>query len=696
MTSGTGMTATPAFDLLAQGIYVKTRALSNAPRPPLQALGREIRLNFRPLPATSCRREYPSRRMKNGLAKCRKWILPPGDDIVTGMNKKSLRAILMLAAALFTLNLICFNYSQYAVLPALAAMLLLVALVGVGDALAAWLRIVPAGILDKAGLGLMAATAYFFLAGYLKILNRWAVLLFFAVSLSLAAWRSIVGRRQGDGWFGLAGFLSRPAGEYAAFLVPLIYAVLPPVFYDSLVYHLGIPNLYLQNGGFIATPQFVFANTFIYYEISLIPAVFLGDLVPRLFHFLLGTIFLLAVADEAAERWGIRGKARLLLALVSLPMTLFLLVTCMNDLAGAIFIFLAIRHFQRRNWKLAAAFWGFAVGIKYFNLLPFALFLAIAVKPWRKPELKKALLMALIVLLAVSPLVLKNFRFTGNPVFPFLSSVFPSPFWDEGRFQLLRNDVGRIVRSPNDFIKLPYSLSFFNHGYGGLVGPLFLVLLPFLLLAPVRQKTWLLWALLLLAIAPFMTANLRFVYIAFVLLAIFALQALETSGGRALKAIFHLLVAVNFALGFSMLEKFYKAHSAWDGELSPEEYKGSFFPAYPVFAFVNASTPARARVLVAGEARNYYLKRPYQVSSALDHGILKKYLSPSRTADEFFAAVGKAGFSYLLVNFSEQARMQGTYAQLSAEEYEKVTAFLRLRQPVFRAGPVCLYEVAPP
>ena len=608
------------------------------------------------------------------------------------MSKPILHAILSAAAVVFTLNLLFFNYSQFVILPLLGALFLLAALIGLGDGLAALFKIPAAGILEKAALGLMAAAAYFYLACFFRILNPWTILAFFAASLAVSGLRFLSGQGMLERRAELKIFFARPLSEYAVFLVPLVYAALPPSFYDSLVYHLGIPNLYLQSGGFVATPQFVFANTFIYYEISLIPAVFLGDLVPRLFNFFLGALFVLTVADEAVEHWGVKKKLSLILAIVSLPMTLFLLATCKNDLAGAMFIFLALQRFRRGDWKLSAAFWGFAVGVKYFNLLPLALFVLVAFKPWKKVDLRKLALTALVVILAVSPLLVKNYRFTGNPFFPFLHGVFPSDYWDGDRFRLLQDDVGVMVRAPGDMLRLPYDLSFFNHGYGGLVGPLFLVFLPFLLLGPVRDKKWLLWVLLILTAAPFFTASLRFAYIVFVVLAIFATRAYELAGGKFLKGIFYLLIALNFVMGFAMLEKFYQAHSLLGGTYSPEEYREHFFPAYPAFAYLNRQTPAGAKILIAGEARNFYLKRPYQLSSALDYCILKKYLQAGRDAAGFVAAIRKDGFAYLLVNFSELERLQEQYRILTAAEKEKLLFFLGTMTPVFRQGALCVYR----
>ena len=599
----------------------------------------------------------------------------------------------MAAALFFTLNLVLFNYSRFVVLPLLAAFLLLALCVGLGDALAAVFRIAHVAVLDRAALGLMATTAFFFLAGLFHALKKPVILGFITAAACVVVWRIWLRRSWLWEWVNEKELLGRPLAEYAVFIIPLAYAALPPTFYDSLVYHLGIPNLYLQSGGFIPTPQFVYANTFIYYEIALIPAVFLGDLVPRLFHFFLGALFVLSVADEAVEHWGVKKRLHLILALVSLPMTLFLLVTCKNDLVGAIFIFLAISQARRENWKLAAAFWGFAVGIKYFNLLPLAAFLLVTVKPWKKADLKKLALMALVIILVVSPLLLKNFHFTGNPFFPFLYKAFPAAFWDGDRFNRLQEDVGKMVHAPADLVRLPYSLSFFNHGYGGLVGPLFLIFLPFLLLGKPRDGRWLGWALLLLGCAPFLTASLRFIYAAFVVLAILSVRAYEEAGGKTLKAVFYAVIALNFIMGFAMLETFYQAHSVLGGKFTSEQYKEKFFPTYPAFAYLNAHAPIGAKVLVAGEARNYYLHRPYQVSSALDYGVLNGYLDRSRDAAEFTAALRRDGFSYLLVNFSELQRLQAYYANMTSAEEKRLTEFLGPMKPIFDQGPVSLYQI---
>jgi hypothetical protein len=129
------------------------------------------------------------------------------------------------------------------------------------------------------------------------------------------------------------------------------------------------------------------------------------------------------------------------------------------------------------------------------------------------------------------------------------------------------------------------------------------------------------------------------------------------------------------------------------GKFSSQQYKEYIFPAYPVFTYINKNTPAQAKILIAGEARNYYLKRPYQLSSALDYCILKKYLTCSSVTTEFVAAIKNDGFSYLLVSFSELERLQKSYLNLTAAEEEKLFDFLHSLAPVFQNGSYFLYKI---
>ena len=198
---------------------------------------------------------------------------------------------------------------------------------------------------------------------------------------------------------------------------------------------------------------------------------------------------------------------------------------------------------------------------------------------------------------------------------------------------------------------------------------------------------------MVLATAPFFTASLRFIYAVFVVLTIFAMLAYEAVGGRLIRVVFWTLIALNFTMGFAILEKSYQAHTAWGGELTQRQYRERLFPAYSLFAHITSVVPHGEKILLVGEARNYYLKRPYQLSSALDYCIVKKYLPGSRDAREFAAAIKADGYSYLAVCLSELERLQKGYAILTDAEKEKLLRFLQNMSPVFSHGSSRLYSL---
>jgi predicted nucleic acid-binding Zn finger protein len=466
---------------------------------------------------------------------------------------------------------------------------------------------------------------------------------------------------------------------------------LPSSFYDSLVYHLGIPNFYLQNQGFIPTPHFFFANTSIYYEISLIPAVFAGDMVPQLFHFLLGMVFLLSISDLAFRFFRLEKRFILLIILLSMPITVFLLCTVKNDLLSAFFIVLGIKYYLENKFKRSALCWGFAIGIKYFNILPLGIFLLLVFIKQKKFNFKRLIIFGIIITTILLPLFIKNYIFTQNPVFPFLGGIFPSvnPYFDASRFAVMKTDVGRLIHTWQDLLKLPYTLSFYELGSGGLIGVQFLIFLPFLII--IRKKAGnsflFVFALLFLAVGSCFTSQVRFMYAACTILAIFTAfiyQSLSQAGPKIMKILFFIIIGLNLVASFGYHERIYRAYYLYSGKSSDiDQYIQEVFPSYPAFNFVNKNLPENARILLVGEARNYYLKRPYYASSGIDYAMIKKYLSPGTTFAEFKAALKKDKITHIIFNAGEFQRLKREYRCLDDYEETLLIAFFKQLQPIF-------------
>ncbi|MDQ1351615.1 MAG: hypothetical protein QG657_1920 [Acidobacteriota bacterium] len=612
---------------------------------------------------------------------------------------------LIVFAFLIAINALLIRYPVNVVLPSLKAigLLAVIFIYGISVLLLFNKKTENIEFPDVCGIGLIFTTFYFYLVSFLKILVPFTILLFYLLPLVLLYF--ILKKKREIVQHALLTFFKRPAREYALFIFPFIYASLPSSFYDTLVYHLGIPNLYLQHQGFIPTPQFFYANTSIYYEISLIPAVFAGDIVPQIFHFLLGVVFIFMLIDLAARFFQLKDRFILLLLVISMPITVFLLSTVKNDLLSAFFILAGIKYYLDNKIKCSALSWGFAIGIKYFNTLPLAIFLVLVFLKEKKINFKVIIIFGIIITAVLLPLFIKNYIFTGNPIFPFLGGYFPqaNPYFDASRFAAMRADVGQIIHSWQDLLKLPYTLSFYEMGSGGLMGAQFLIFLPFIIIAIKRRENrkslLLLFALLFLLVGCYFTAQVRFMYAAIVLLAVFTVmvyESLDALGIKIMKSLFFLVIGLNLVTAFGYQERICRAHYLYSGKsASIDEYLEVAFPTYPAIAYVNKNTPGDANILLVGEARNYYLKRPYYVSSSLDYSILKKYLSAGPGFQDFIAALKQDKIRCIIYNAKEFERLQKVYQCLAEEEMTRSVDFLNHLNPVFtdRNGELYVFEI---
>lgn len=608
---------------------------------------------------------------------------------------------LMAAAVLAALNALALKHTGEVFIPVILAVLLATGVLVYGYGLLSCFKSLreEIGLADAFGAGLVFTAFYFYLACFFNILGPVVLILFYGGPVPVLVWLL---RSRGKGFqAAVTVFFRRSPLGYAVFFPALIFALLPSSFYDTLVYHLGIPNLYLQHGGFIETPQFLFANTSVYYEISLIPAVYAGDLVPRLFHFILGVVFLLAAADFAVERFNIKNRNIFLLAAASMPVSMFLVSTVKNDLAGAFFVFLGVRWLLKDRYGVSALFGGFAIGIKYFNALTMVLFLGVFLIKEKRFPFKKLVILGLITVVVVLPLLVKNYRYAGNPFFPFLGNHFEMEHWDAGRYALMQNDVGKMYHTVPDFLKLPYTLSFDTLGFGGTVGAQFIILLPLLLLggAGALKKKWylLVFSLLLLYVGGYFTVSVRFIYIGFIFLCIYLAVVYESpgSGKTLVRFLFFFVISLNIVMGLAQQEQMFRSVRLLRGGGGVEGYKTAMFPTYPAIDFVNRNTEHGSMIMLVGEARNYYLKRPYRLASGIDYSILKSYLEKTGSGEAFAATLAEDGVDYMILNLAEFNRLQKSYHRLDGAAWQKMAVYLKHLQSriVFQKGGVFVFKI---
>ncbi|MCA9947410.1 MAG: glycosyltransferase family 39 protein, partial [Anaerolineales bacterium] len=316
----------------------------------------------------------------------------------------------------------------------------------------------------------------------------------------------------------------------------LILALLPPTDWDGLFYHLKGPKLYLAAGrivGGIDIPHLSFPALF---EMLFTLAMGLrGDIAAKLLHFsfipwLMALVYLISTgffATEACPEHGRRNTEEkekssqisapsvankqngwtAVLVLISMPMVLNLGAQAYNDLplafyqVAALVALLRWRQNEQTGWLiLSGTFAGLSMGLKYTSFVTPLLLAGFVVwhfwnrekrnnpqsastppQRLRASALKNSLPPLLILTAATTlialPWYLKNWAFTGNPVYPF---VFGGQFWDDFRAAAYAGTGTGLGFDPIALLRLPHDLilGLNDASQDGQPGPLFLIFLP--------------------------------------------------------------------------------------------------------------------------------------------------------------------------------------------------------------------------
>ena len=302
---------------------------------------------------------------------------------------------------------------------------------------------------------------------------------------------------------GVAASLRRRPGHLLAvgvggLILLLPYALLglyPPqpwVSFDALMYHLVVAKLYVQHHGFVFAP---------YVHLSLLP-----ELTEMLFTLML-TLFddiaaqmvstlVLAALVVAVFAWGDRVFSKRVgywagAALLGIPMVTWLGTTAYVDITLTLFGTMALYscwnwlHDRAQPWLiLAAIFAGFAAATKYPGLFFIGLIaLIVFFSGLRGRRYAAALLFIAVAAASAAPWYGRTLYYTGNPVFPFLSTIFGHGYMSAEEAAKLVHDAraAGVGRSISGFISLPWQLAFHPaafRAYPGMAPRKFFLLMP--------------------------------------------------------------------------------------------------------------------------------------------------------------------------------------------------------------------------
>ncbi|MBI5931891.1 MAG: glycosyltransferase family 39 protein [Chloroflexi bacterium] len=285
----------------------------------------------------------------------------------------------------------------------------------------------------------------------------------------------------------------------------LIMALAPPTKFDALTYHLVGPKLWVENGRFESLPGNHFfgfpqlVHTLFAAEMALTFGRLTGGAVV---HWAFGSLSLMAIGGYGWRRFspcvGILAVA-ILLAAPSIWLQFGWPYVDLPPIGFAMLMFIALeqwheQHSDTRWLILASVFIGFAMSVKYpLICLGLSAGFYVLIHGKRTRWLQNGAIMVGVASLVLAPWLLRNLLFYDNPIYPFGPHTGD---WDSLTSQWYTNsDTALLHDLPGLYWTTPITSTVFGidgaGGFAATIGPLFLFLIPLLLLSWKKlEPTW--------------------------------------------------------------------------------------------------------------------------------------------------------------------------------------------------------------
>ncbi len=466
--------------------------------------------------------------------------------------------------------------------------------------------------------------------------------------------------------------------------INLVSSLGPEIFYDSLVYHLAMPQLYILYHRIIPTPHMVYTgNPFGAEMLYGLGLMLQGASLAKLFNW--GAALLIAGLIYKKTRARFSRSSALFAALLfySIPLVCFQNWASTVEIFWTLYTLLAVLVLLEacnaasgsgQRYKLLAlsgCFVGLAMSVKYPAILGLAaLSLPLIFSGQRRENAAdyKILTLELLALwgtaaLIVIPWIFKNWAFYHNPFYP----VFPQFFPHAPKARVAGVVNGDHVR----WNSLSAVFSFKTWGDFGdiwslnnkiynFTGPATLILLPLAFIPKWKDDTRRIFLIMLgFFITWFLYSRMaRFLMPVWPLFCILAALAIMEGGSVAVKfagliaGLYGMLLCVSVVcatalqMGLWQVSLGLVSKAAWLNQNHP----GYRTPYYAGAQFINEHLPLDAKVLVVGDERGFYYKRKFVTASVFNENPLLEAVENSTRQKDVYSQLKDEGISYLLVN----------------------------------------------
>ncbi|MBI5209905.1 MAG: phospholipid carrier-dependent glycosyltransferase [Elusimicrobia bacterium] len=522
-------------------------------------------------------------------------------------------------------------------------------------------------------------------------------------------------------------------------LTLLWLCLMPPHQYDSLVYHLALPETYVREGRLVSPAHLLYSHFPQNAEMLFAAALaFKSDALAQMLMWLATALSLWWVV--ASARREVDAPSAWLAALFLATHTAVMLLATITYVEPLVMLWTTAAVLCMLRWNaagsgrgwlaLSAAFCGLALGTKYTAGATAALLALVPAgrvafgrgRPggWREPLRDTALFVAVTTAVFL-PWLVKNALTIGNPVFPFLYALFPMTGTGWGaetarRYFTILAEYGHGESWLRDLVTLPYQLLVRFARYGGGMdvlgclgwGVVFLgaplALWPALKGLPADRSAGpgaRRFLKLLIAycachfLAWFATGTvLRFLTALAPLLALLAaagarrLWLASDRGARAaLAAGLAVMTAAN--LGF-----FLYVHDVFEtGQvLLGVETRSAFLTRrldyYSCAAWCQDGLGPNDRILVVGEQRAYYLARDHVASTVNAPNRFVAMANGAADPSDLARRLRSEGFTAVLYVPREMKRLMTAFGDITEKGFGNISGLFDRSAPVF-GGPAC-------
>jgi 4-amino-4-deoxy-L-arabinose transferase-like glycosyltransferase len=494
--------------------------------------------------------------------------------------------------------------------------------------------------------------------------------------------------------------------------------LIPPYIPDECIYHLPVPQQFIQQGRIFPSYNNLFGNLPFLIHMLYVPCLMVGsDIAAKFISFFLAITTAVSLYAFCARFLMRRIGLVALFAFFAAGVVVEVAITTRIDvsLAGMLFActyaminYLATRS---RGWLwLSALFAGFSLGIKHTAALwIFLVGVLYLVETMRNRELipkilQSGVIYTLLALAVASPWYIKNAVWFHNPVYPFVTGEVAEfgpneiRFFDaeierklDAHFNATRSAIPEVVAAQERalaaaarerLVRHPLRLwEFFTKPSDYLMAEPFqfpnylFLLIP--LIVFLRPTRWVMWLLVISVTFVFGVTATSWIaryllpaYPALTVVAAFTLTNLATrlqpkfSYARllpiyALLAAFATILAPSIA---SMREL--QSLQFLTGKISRNQFL-TRFTYYRPLAFINVQLPENARVMMIGAQMNYGLERFYYSDESWFATKWRRLLAHNDSLEGVNQDLKRQGFSHILYNpglflFAANMGVEGT------------------------------------